>query len=175
VDLQRGAGPVRPDVIADALHLPFGEATVDTVLATELMEHVQDSDAFMAEVGRVLRNDGTLILSVPFMEPIHEEPRDFYRFTAYGLQALLARHGLAACSIEQKGGWWSVLGSFVSQSLYEAVRRRFHGGGGSVSVLTKAIVIPICASAQVLGYCLDKIFKSTRYTLGYVLVARRTG
>jgi SAM-dependent methyltransferase len=163
----------RPHVIADALRLPIRSHAVDTVLATELMEHLPSSDEFLDEAARVLRVNGALILTVPFMEPLHEEPRDFLRFTPNGLRALLQRHGFALRHLWQRGGWWSVvLGSFVNQSLYDwatdvdAAGRRRYG-------LASIVVLPLCAILQWLAYHLDRIRTSPRYALGFTVVATR--
>jgi SAM-dependent methyltransferase len=163
----------RPDVVGDAMRLPLKAASVDVVLATELMEHLPSPHNFLMEVARVLCEDGVLILSVPFMEPIHEEPRDYYRFTPFSLRLLLEQHGFSIQKIWNKGGWWSVvLGSFVNQSLYNWSTSLDKSGHRRYSFLT-FIILPICALTQWLGYQLDRIFHSYRYTLGYTLVAVR--
>lgn len=166
----------RPDVIADALHLPLAAAVAQTVLATELMEHLHSPKEFLAEMARVLQAGGCLILSVPFLEPLHEEPRDYYRFTPHSLRLLLENHGFSLEHIWERGGWWSVvLGSFVSQGLYDLAnpidaqgKRRYH-------YLATAFVIPLCAICQMAGYALDRLKRSKRYTLGYVVMATRKG
>lgn len=162
-----------PDVIGDAMNIPLMDASVDVVLATELMEHLPSPDQFLREVTRVLREEGVLILSVPFMEPLHEEPRDFYRFTPYSLHLLLGSHGFRINRIWKKGGWWSVvLGSFVNQVVYDWATpvdkngRRRYG-------LRSLFALPVCAIMQWLGYHMDRIVRSDKYTLGYTIVALR--
>ncbi len=162
-----------PDVIGDAMNIPFMDVSVDVVLATELMEHLPSPQNFLMEVARVLRIGGALILSVPFMEPIHEEPRDYYRFTPFSLRLLLEEHGFSIRKIWNQGGWWSVvLGSFVNQSLYNWSTSLDKSGSRHYSLLT-LMVLPICALTQWLAYQLDRVFPSQRYTLGYTLVAIR--
>lgn len=166
-------GRAFPDVVGDAVHIPFVDASFDVVLATELMEHLPSPQNFLLEVTRVLRVGGVLILSVPFMEPIHEEPRDYYRFTPFSLHLLLEEQGFSIEKIWNKGGWWSVvLGSFVNQSLYNWSTALDKSGVRHYGFLT-LIILPICALAQWLGYQLDRVFHSQRYTLGYTLVAIR--
>ncbi|MGB8980804.1 MAG: class I SAM-dependent methyltransferase [Anaerolineales bacterium] len=166
-------GRAFPDVIGDAMNIPFMDASVDVVLATELMEHLPSPQDFLTEVARVLRKNGVLILSVPFMEPIHEEPRDYYRFTPFSLRLLLEEHGFSLQRIWNKGGWWSVvLGSFVNQSLYDWSTSLDESGRRHYTLLT-FVVLPVCALAQWLAYQLDRLFRSRRYTLGYILVAVR--
>ncbi len=176
MDRPRRAEDARPHVVGDAEALPFASGSVDTVLATELVEHLPRPEAFLAEAARVLRRPGALILSAPFMEPLHEEPRDFYRFTAFGLRALLGRHGFEVVELWPKGGWWSVvLGSFVTQTLYEWANPRRADGERANNLVALALVLPLCAAAQVVGYGLDRLVHSRRYTLGHVVVARRAG
>jgi len=161
------------DIIGDAMQLPFRDLAFDTVLATEVLEHLPMPELFLQEVARVLADDGTLIVTVPFMEPLHEEPRDYYRFTPYSVSSSLKRYGFDVVHIWQRGGWWSVcVGSFLSQLLYSTIkpangRLRLGGSIGS------ALVLPMCCVAQLVAYGLDRAFKTSKYALGYTAVARR--
>ena len=52
-------------VTADALHLPFADASFDVVIASEVLEHIADDAAAMAELTRVLRRGGRIAVTVP--------------------------------------------------------------------------------------------------------------
>jgi hypothetical protein len=120
-----------------------------------------------------MRNNGTLILSVPFLEPLHEEPRDYYRFTPFSLRLLMEEHGFFIHQIWSKGGWWSVvLGSFTNQAIYDLATRPDAEGRRHYGVLS-ILALPICAALQWIGYQLDRIMLNDRYTLGYTVVAIR--
>jgi SAM-dependent methyltransferase len=56
-----GAAAVR----ADAYHLPFPDGAFDVVIAAEILEHVPDDRAAIAEAVRVLRPGGRLAVTVP--------------------------------------------------------------------------------------------------------------
>ena len=164
-----------PDVLGNALHIPLASQSADTVLATELMEHLPSSDQFLEEIARVLRVDGVLILSVPFLEPLHEEPRDYFRYTPFSLRLLLKQHGFSIEHSWARGGWWSVtLGSFVNQGLYDWANPINSSGDRQHNFLRTLLVLPCCALAQWLGYTLDRLARQpSKYTLGYVVVAIR--
>jgi SAM-dependent methyltransferase len=52
-------------VEADLTSLPFADASFDAVVLGEVLEHVEDDRGALAEVARVLRQEGVLALSVP--------------------------------------------------------------------------------------------------------------
>lgn len=93
----------RPDIFGDAHLLPFRDATIDTVLLLDVMEHLARPDDAIAEIRRVLRPKGKLILQVPFLYPIHDAPLDFQRWTQFGLTALLQKHGLQVVKHKRLG------------------------------------------------------------------------
>lgn len=62
---EAAAGALGTGVCADALALPFPDGSFDVVMAAEVLEHVPDDRAAMAELARVLRPGGRLAVTVP--------------------------------------------------------------------------------------------------------------
>lgn len=91
-------------VVGFADTLPFADQSFDTVLLTEVLEHVGDLEAAVSELHRVLRPGGHALVTVPFLYPTHEAPYDFRRLTHFGLRAVLERHGLEVLALDAKGG-----------------------------------------------------------------------
>ena len=85
----------RPDVYGDAQCLPFSAGSFSCIALLDVLEHLPDPDAAVAEAARVLAPGGTLALGAPFLYPLHDQPFDFQRWTRYGLRQLVARHGLS--------------------------------------------------------------------------------
>jgi SAM-dependent methyltransferase len=100
----------RFDVAAVASHLPFPDQTFDTILCTEVLEHLSDPAICIQEMARVLRQGGHLILTTPQIWHLHEEPYDFFRFTRYGLTHLCSGAGLEVVEIRSHGGPWATIG-----------------------------------------------------------------
>lgn len=90
----------RPDVFADATCLPFADASVDTVVSFEVIEHVRYPDAMLAEIARTLKPGGRAYLSMPFLYPVHDAPHDYQRWTRHGWARSAAGVGLEALRIE---------------------------------------------------------------------------
>jgi len=91
VDLQPAATTA---VVANIESLPFASATVAGVFCTGALEHTAEPDRVLDEILRVLRPGGVAHLEVPFMQPYHADPADFWRWTLPGLRKLASRHGL---------------------------------------------------------------------------------
>ena len=81
-------------VVADVQALPFADDSVDLVIGTGLLEHVEDERLLLRETFRVLRPGGLAHFEVPFLQQYHEDPIDCRRFTVDGLRRALLRAGL---------------------------------------------------------------------------------
>jgi SAM-dependent methyltransferase len=82
------------DQVADAHSLPFLDGSFDSVIAFEVFEHLEDPYKASSEVYRVLRNNGSAYISIPYMFRIHADPNDFTRFTYNGLIKLFSQFKL---------------------------------------------------------------------------------
>jgi len=77
------------DVCARAEDLPFKDESVDYLIAETLLEHVKDPVGVVNEFWRVLKVNGVVFMTIPFLYPFHAVPEDYTRFTANGVQELL--------------------------------------------------------------------------------------
>ena len=77
------------DVVADlSRELPFVDCSFDHVLCTSVLEHVSQPEQVVSEIRRVLKPGGRLVLYVPYLFPVHPDPRDYWRFSPDGLDVL---------------------------------------------------------------------------------------
>jgi SAM-dependent methyltransferase len=97
------------DVVGSADNIPFADNTFDSVLCTQVFEHLKDPFKSAKEIYRVLKIDGKLLMTVPQTNELHEEPHDFFRYTKYGLKSLFKDAGFEIVEFDQRGGYYSNL------------------------------------------------------------------
>ena len=96
---------IRPDIFWDGAKMPFDDNSFDTIMATEVLEHVFEPSVFLKESFRVLKTGGVFFFTVPFLWNLHETPNDHYRYTPFSLEKLLKKAGFAEIEIKPTGGW----------------------------------------------------------------------
>jgi SAM-dependent methyltransferase len=88
------------------------------------LEHVTDPEIVMNELFRVLKNNGTLVLSMPLLYAIHADPYDFQRWTREKIIFELKRNGYKKYYIESMGGLFAVIYDLIYISLGIASKNR---------------------------------------------------
>ena len=110
------------NTIVDGEHLPFRDDSFDLILATEVIEHIDQPDKVLKEFFRILKPGGTLIVTVPFSWPEHEQPFDFKRYTQYGLKNLLINNNFKKPSVAKYGTLITAVGLILIFYISEAVK-----------------------------------------------------
>ncbi len=85
-DMREGPGV---DVILDLHKIALPDNTAGTIISVETLEHVQNPQQAVAEMLRVLKQNGTLILTSVLNFPIHDYPADYWRFTPQAFRTML--------------------------------------------------------------------------------------
>lgn len=97
LDIRKGPGV---DVVGNVYELPFNDNSFEVVLCMVVMEHLEDPRKAISEMKRVLKSGGLILVSTPFLFPIHDSPNDFWRFTKYGLKLLFKDWDIVEVSAE---------------------------------------------------------------------------
>jgi len=102
IDIEESGRPNNmkaPDKYYDGVHIPYESSFFDGVLCTQVLEHVEDLNEFLAECNRILKPGGSFVISVPFLYKEHEKPYDFRRFTSFGIVSSLSISGFQNLSV----------------------------------------------------------------------------
>ena len=91
-------------VIARLTELPFGDATFDAVICTQVLEHVPEPKQVLRELSRTLKPGGRVLFTAPGTGEEHQQPYDFYRYTSFGLQYLFGQAGFEIVEMRRLGG-----------------------------------------------------------------------
>ena len=101
------------------LPLDMSAGEFDTVILTDVLEHIAKPEFLLAEVRRILRREGTLIGSVPFLYRLHEEPHDHFRYTIHTLSRLAVEAGFEVEVLQAYGQGTDVLFDTLGKLLLE--------------------------------------------------------
>lgn len=152
------------DLLGTAYAIPAVDESFDSALCTAVLEHLEEPEQALRECNRVLKPGGVAIYSVPFIWHLHEEPRDFYRFTKYGLEYLFRKTGFDVIEIKALSGFWVTFGQLSVYNLY-----RFNRGPLRWLRIIDALGILLQATA----YVLDRCDRTEQWTWMYMVVARK--
>ncbi|NET30422.1 MAG: class I SAM-dependent methyltransferase [Cyanothece sp. SIO1E1] len=106
------------DIEADLTkQLPLDAACCNTILLSDVLEHLPDPLKFWHEMNRILVAEGKVILNVPFYYWLHEVPYDYYRYTRHGLERMATNAGFEVLVCEEVEGVPGVMVDLVSKSM----------------------------------------------------------
>lgn len=120
---------INPDLFWDGINIPVGNDTYDSAILIEVLEHIPNPDNTLRELFRVLKKDGYLLITVPFLWPLHDVPHDEYRYTPFNLKSKLVNVGFEVIKLESFGGWNSslatILALYVKRYLRNGTKKKY--------------------------------------------------
>lgn len=160
---------LNPTFVASAETMPFSNSTFDTILSSQMLEHVLRPANCLNEISRVLKPNGLLVLTVPQQNELHSEPDDYWRFTSYGIVYLLEESNFEVLKIIQRGGFFSCLAQSIIRigiDTFQPFSNKFAMG----------IMTPVTKLLTLIAISLDRriVSKAARkHALGWCVLARK--
>ena len=154
------------DYVYDGHRFPFPDKSYETVICCEVFEEVFNPDEFLSEIHRTLKTGGVFLLTVPFIWDEQEQPMDFARYTSFGLDFLLSKHGFEIISHKKTGANISVFFQLWNEWIFKKI---------SPDCIAKKIIANIFFTlSNLVGTMVSKIFpKNCDMYLNNIIVARR--
>ncbi len=149
--------------VGDLCALPLPDASFDKVLCSDVLEHIEDDQAAVSQLARVLKPGGTLVLTVPSLGPLAHSVEEEYDHAREGydldeLIALLKGSGLSP--LDSTKYLHSRFGGWAWRFNHQLFRSKF---------LTAGTFYPLYFGSILM----DRLAASEREGLGYVVAARR--
>ncbi len=98
--------------------IPLQTASVDTVLASDVLEHIYRPQLLLSEIFRILRPGGCALLNMPFLYWVHEAPHDFYRYTKFAVRRMALDSGFDVARLDSVGGGGAVLADLAGKLMH---------------------------------------------------------
>lgn len=155
------------DIFCTAYELPFIRDTYDFVFCTGVLEHLEEPEQALREAYRVLKPHSYALYTIPLFWHLHEEPRDFYRYTKFGIQYLFEKAGFEIVELKVLSGFRVTFGSELNYYISSLAR-------GPLGILIK----PVIATNNLLFFALDKVDRKInkgtgKWTWMYLVVAKK--
>jgi SAM-dependent methyltransferase len=141
--------------------LNFDDSSFDTVILTDVLEHIYKPEKLLSEIHRILRPGGRVIIAVPFLYRIHEEPHDYFRYTEYSLKKLCDKAGLKILKLEPYGSYFDVLFDTINKVF---IRKLY--------MLKLFIPLTSLVKKSFINRKINKAHQD-KYPLGYILCAEK--
>ena len=160
----------RAHIVSDANSLPFKPNSFDKVVSVNSFYYFKNPFDVVKSINKILKKGGKLVLIVPFFYPIHDVPDDKYRFTEYGLRALL-EEDFRIERIETIGGVFNHP-SVILHSLIKGIPLLFPKDIRKFVQMLVYILWPFYIIAQIFSI-LDIIDITKRFPTYYFVVAEK--
>lgn len=139
------------DVYYDGETLPFSNESFDSLLASEVLEHVPSVETTLSELHRILKREGKILITIPFVWIEHELPYDFRRFTVNGIEKTLLDNGFKPISISKSGTFFEVIVQMWMMYLHSILYTRNQYINLFINVL---FISPFCLIGYIISFLL---------------------
>jgi len=153
-----------PDIVANVTNVPLEDESADSVICSEVLEHLPAPMDCVKEMTRVLKTGGNIYITVPMYWYLHYIPNDFWRFTSYSLTAIMDRFGFRITELGRYGGLNYFIASRIGETIYNGFRKIF---GKKIALI---LLVPI----QILLYIYSMLdYFNKRDAAGWYLLAEK--
>lgn len=168
MDTSENRAMKKADFFYDGKNFPFENEYFDSIICNQVLEHVFNPDNFLSETNRVLKLDGTLILTAPFIWDEHEQPYDYARYSSFGLSYLLKEYGFEVIELKKTQADVSLIFQLINAYLYKITVTQ----NPYINLLTTVFLM---SPFNILGLLLSRLCPSNEdLYLDNVVLAKKT-
>ncbi|MFT6202501.1 MAG: SAM-dependent methyltransferase [Spirosomataceae bacterium] len=154
------------DVYFDGINLPFENSKFQSVVCSEVLEHVFEPIEVLAEIHRVMKPDGYILLTVPFTFEEHEEPFDYARYSSFGVKYLLESNGFKIIQLNKINSPWTTIGTLITSYVYNLLPK--------AKILRHLVAIPLIGFTNIFFIILEFLLpKSENLYTNTIILAQK--
>ena len=146
-------------------NLPFRDNEFDTIILSDVLEHIPVPEQLWKEMARILSRNGKIIMNVPFYYWLHEQPHDYYRYTEFALRRFVETSGLRLIQLESIGGAPEVMSDIFAKNILRLPKL-----GRSLALVAQRLTLSFIRTK--FGKKVSEATSSS-FPLGYFLVAEK--
>lgn len=154
------------DVFYDGGKFPFEDKEFDSIVTNQVLEHVFSPNEFLSEINRVVKKDGKLLLTVPFVWDEHEQPYDYARYSSFGLAHLLNQHGFEIIESKKSINDFRIFAQLLNAYIYKTTQKN--------KVIRQLFTFFVMSTITIIGILLSKILpKNNDLYLDNIILAKK--
>lgn len=157
------------DIVGSADNIPLADNFCDSVVSTQVFEHLKNPFKAADEIFRILKPGGICLLTIPQWNELHEEPNDYYRYTKFGIMEIFETRGFETMVIDRRGGFFTMI--FQIKVRYLLDRFHLHNRKFIGRIFSRLFKI-----GTILVIWLDHLDKSEanqKHTIGWLFILRK--
>ena len=157
----------KADYFYNGRSMPFEDESFDSLISNQVFEHVFNPDEFLKEINRVTKDNGVLLLTVPFVWDEHEQPYDYARYSSFGLTHILNKNGFEVVEHIKSNNGVEVIFQLINDYIFKLTLTR----NVFVNLLSTLVLM---APINIIGLVLSKILpRNNDLYLDNIVLARK--
>lgn len=157
------------DLYADCTETGLEGGAFDTLLSTQVIEHVYDTGKFVKECHRLLKKGGVGLFTIPMSWRSHAEPYDYYRFTKFSIEKIFSEAGFETLELKETEGAFAA----AVQHLVVFLANRAWPGNIFFKAARKALYSVLFPVLNFSALKIDKVCRDEKFCLNFLLVVKK--
>jgi SAM-dependent methyltransferase len=113
------------DIFYDGKTIPCKDKEFDSILSSQVFEHVFNPNDFLKEINRVTKMGGVFLMTVPFVWDEHEQPYDYARYSSFGLNYILKENGFEIIEHRKSNNGLEVIFQLINAYIYKVTLTKY--------------------------------------------------
>ncbi len=169
---------IKPDVFCDITKkIPLKDSSFDLAIMLEVLEYLENPKKTFSEIYRLLRPNGILIFTVPFLYPLHDMPYDRNRYTNTQIKTFLLKSNFEILKLKVQGNflsfWFQSINVFLFKRIMDIVKQE-KNPLSIIYLLILLILTPIVVLSTNILFLVARNFEILKYPdyfpLNYLVV-----